>query len=1769
MSILARSSRKPAAILILMSMLLLLVCPAPTQAAGMPNVLVSNGSGQPGNTVDLTFTLESRIGVAGVQYVINYDEEVFSVDDQVADPDLNPFPNGVTFNDTGFKFDVNQVTVKDNIGQVSIAQARTGGTGFTTDGTCLMVTIHFQVLSGALNGSHPITISNALWSDGFGDNVLTSTPGTITVSGGVDPDITPPAFVAGYPAQGTEEADGSKLVNIDLEADEDAYLYGVITDSNTQPTKIQIEQDQDHTGAHALDSAGFDLTANSTFTWADISLPADDTIYYAHMYLVDDADNESGITTLEITTPPAIPFSITDADVLYGNQVVDITFNEGVYGDSGHSTPVDATDFAISVNSNGGAVTEVIFSSARTTGNGDLVGGETTVRLFITDETYHTLVASGVETITITPKDNSSIFNSSGAAMLTTSTTGPLTLTDTKPPVLSETTVSDYAGTSANLNFRSDEAGTYYYLVYNATDSAPNAATIKAQGTAVAQGTGSAQAALNSAAVSGFSAATKYKAYLVVEDAEGNISQVSTLSIVPPPTITDAVMDPENDSITVTFSEPVYGDAAHSSGITKYDLNLTTATNGGVVSGASIRNLLTTGLTMPVGGETVFVVQLSLVDGPPTGAETIAVNPEIDSVFNLDGVAAAETTTTGPLNLNLLPAMSFVTGYPKAGAVQPDGSKTVQFLAKVDSDGVLHHVVLPDGATAPTAQQVKDHADIDGNPVLTWGGQMIGADFETSITTSTNLTHDTDYDVYLVAEAGNNNFTTVGKVDVKTPPAIIVAPPGPIQSFACLDTDDYTATFNWHQATGATNLKIQYSLDNAQTWSDATHAVINTLATNATVTGLSPSTAYAFRLVVTGGDNVGNSNEVWASTSPWGTISGTVTDDFTDNPIAEASISLFASSGGDQNYIGGATTAADGSYTIENVPVGTGRYIFVAKQQYLVEHDMNVVVTEDSTTTINFVMEKILAGGYPKAGTTQPNGSKQLHFLVKANGDATNAYYVVLPDGATQPSELQIQNGHNSTGSAAIYTGGGALAEDVEQGFGTGALPADNTAYDVFVVLQRGAYWSEIQKLDMTTPPAASSAKAIVDVWKIEDSSSGSAVLLHDYNIQMNSTTHVVTVTLSYGSVLTNLAPYFTVSDGANMDPASGTEHDFSDSEATPLIYTVTAEDGSSQQWSVTIQAGESQVTSIQVKTGSESIVKYIDNSSGQEKVIAVKGTKLNDFLDALEATDGSPQSYSVTRSNGSVLDEDDNIYAGYILKVQADDPDIVAYYDIYEALYINGVTFGRVRGVPTELNFASSSISGGAMGTKTWQLTPGSENPPGLTLHPDTGIMDGTPTTAGDYTFDVSIFDAGALTVDLSSATATFTLEVVEPAWLNTLTISEGTLTPAFNTEIYDYTATVANTVTSVIIDATADASFTIDPADLGTKDLAVGANTFNIVVQGDADHADTTYTVTITRNSPSGGGGGGGAALPGMPIRTYGSVLEKDGAVINVPAGAVSEDTRGDIVLRDSSKIAPPAECKIVGSIFEFTKKAEGDFLKPVEVTLPFNRSLTDLTKYTVSIYWFDENNDKWEELDNAKVDALIVSGETTKTGYFALIATPKAAPPAQPVLTDIKGHWAETAILSLVQMGAIDGYPDKTFKPQQTITRAEFATVLVKAYKLDAAQGKVFDDTANHWAKDYIAAAYAAGIIEGYDAKRFGPDDLITREQMAVMIVKASKLQQASGQLSFKDSGKVSVWAYSWVMSAVNNQLMQGYSDNTFRPQNNATRAEAVTVIYNALN
>jgi len=170
--------------------------------------------------------------------------------------------------------------------------------------------------------------------------------------------------------------------------------------------------------------------------------------------------------------------------------------------------------------------------------------------------------------------------------------------------------------------------------------------------------------------------------------------------------------------------------------------------------------------------------------------------------------------------------------------------------------------------------------------------------------------------------------------------------------------------------------------------------------------------------------------------------------------------------------------------------------------------------------------------------------------------------------------------------------------------------------------------------------------------------------------------------------------------------------------------------------------------------------------------------------------------------------------------------------------------------------------------------------------------------------------------------------------------------------------------------------------------------------------------------------------------------------------------------------------------------------------------------------------------------------------------------------PVLNDVSGHWAEADIQRLVQSGVVNGYPDGSFKPDAPITRAEFTAMLVRAFKLTAETGTSFADTAGHWCEDAIGAAASLGVVEGYDSGTFGPDDPITREQLAVMLVRAMELDLVTGSTGFADDSSISEWARGFVAAAVEAGILAGYPDNTVRPQGTATRAECLTAVVNAL-
>ncbi|MGE5508185.1 MAG: S-layer homology domain-containing protein [Chitinophagales bacterium] len=125
---------------------------------------------------------------------------------------------------------------------------------------------------------------------------------------------------------------------------------------------------------------------------------------------------------------------------------------------------------------------------------------------------------------------------------------------------------------------------------------------------------------------------------------------------------------------------------------------------------------------------------------------------------------------------------------------------------------------------------------------------------------------------------------------------------------------------------------------------------------------------------------------------------------------------------------------------------------------------------------------------------------------------------------------------------------------------------------------------------------------------------------------------------------------------------------------------------------------------------------------------------------------------------------------------------------------------------------------------------------------------------------------------------------------------------------------------------------------------------------------------------------------------------------------------------------------------------------------------------------------------------------------------------APVAQAAqLSDINGSWAKGDIQQLVDRGVVTGYPDGTFRPARNVTRAEFAKMMAKAFHIDPVDGNSFKDTQGHWAQHYIKALVDAKIIQGYEDNTFRPDRTVTRAEELAMITRALKVDDQNEQLS----------------------------------------------------
>jgi hypothetical protein len=159
-----------------------------------------------------------------------------------------------------------------------------------------------------------------------------------------------------------------------------------------------------------------------------------------------------------------------------------------------------------------------------------------------------------------------------------------------------------------------------------------------------------------------------------------------------------------------------------------------------------------------------------------------------------------------------------------------------------------------------------------------------------------------------------------------------------------------------------------------------------------------------------------------------------------------------------------------------------------------------------------------------------------------------------------------------------------------------------------------------------------------------------------------------------------------------------------------------------------------------------------------------------------------------------------------------------------------------------------------------------------------------------------------------------------------------------------------------------------------------------------------------------------------------------------------------------------------------------------------------------------------------------------------------------------------WYYGDVMSLAASGAISGYTDGTFRPNNTITRAEFTKILVFALDLPTVRGNGFADTKDFWANEVISTAIGNGVIRKSEyGERFEPDKAISRLEIARMLVRALNIKAGGGASPFIDSSDV------YVIAAYNEYLINGYGEGGklyFREGNSATRAEAGAMLSRAV-
>ncbi len=399
---------------------------------------------------------------------------------------------------------------------------------------------------------------------------------------------------------------------------------------------------------------------------------------------------------------------------------------------------------------------------------------------------------------------------------------------------------------------------------------------------------------------------------------------------------------------------------------------------------------------------------------------------------------------------------------------------------------------------------------------------------------------------------------------------------------------------------------------------------------------------------------------------------------------------------------------------------------------------------------------------------------------------------------------------------------------------------------------------------------------------------------------------------------------------------------------------------------------------------------------------------------------------------------------------------------------------------------------------------------------------------------YNVPVKDGKITFVD-KNGFSTFTLAKVDTVGLDDLTVTPGTLDPAFNPDGQKYGVSVGNSVTSVTLTAEAHENCTVtasvngEPVDvdnngtINVDDLPVGDTVVKITVTHEGK--TTEYIVTITRAAYT----SGDSVTSGTTVKT-------------------ESTTNGSFTVSDRYAGA--------GKTVTVTPKPNQGYVVDQVI-------VTDRNGGNVTVKDNGDGTYSFEMVD--KADQPVTVKVTFKEEEQVHVCPSEK-------YTDVNTEaWYHEGVDFAIENGLMVGKADGIFDPDGITTRAEMVTIL---YRLEGEPAvtkdvKFNDVPAGQWFSDAINWAAASGVVDGYGYGKFGPNDTITREQMAAILYRYASLKgynvSSLADLSeYTDAGSISGWANTAMRWAVSAGIIEGTSTATLAPAGNSTRAMVAVIL-----